>query len=131
MTELTSSRAKYVDDVLNGVENPFATLEALGEHVQMLWMKLGESGVNVWETDERGALHRPKGHPGEMVYHLNAVDQYRYELLNGFSALLPELHDASEGDQYALELIRSPELTSLRDRHEREWQNLMSTFKKD
>ena len=85
----------YVRAVADGEENPFWTLEALQEHVQMLWGILAKQGVEIWENGKRGG-ERPKGEVGTAVYHLRAVDDYSKKLFEGFAALEHVLYRASD-----------------------------------
>lgn len=128
MAEYSSPNAQYVDAVLRREENPFATVEALGEHIGMLWGILAKTGVEVWEQDEKGHKQRPKGKPGEAVYHLRAVDNYQQKLTNAMGALMPDLSKADEADDEAFARIET-ELIALRDRHEQRWLEFMATFK--
>lgn len=106
--------------IASGDENPFWTIEAQGENIQMCWVALAKQGVEVWERTENRSPKRPQGTPGELVYHLRAVDEYNHKMLNAFSALLPDLKAASEGDMDALARIR-PQLEALAKHHQERW----------
>lgn len=117
---MKSHSASYIQQIIDGAENPFHTIEALGQHVGMCWHVLAHDGIEVWEADEKGHKHRPKGTPGTMVYHLRAIDTYQSNLFQAMAALLPELYSASEGDIEALSRVKTW-LEELRDFHERRY----------
>jgi hypothetical protein len=106
--------------IAGGDENPFHTLEAQGENIQMCWVALAKQGIEVWERAEMVLPKRPQGKPGELVYHLRAAEEYNHKMLNVFSALLPDLKAASEGDIDALARIR-PQLEELAKQHQERW----------
>lgn len=115
-----SYSAECVEKVRDGEENPFWTIEAIGEHVQACWGALGRMGINVLDDTDK-IKGRPKGQPGDIVYHLRAIDEYQQKVWNVVSALLPDIKRMSEGETIALNKLKL-ELTQLAERHQREWE---------
>ncbi len=118
-----SYSAQLCEEVRDGQENPFWTIEALGEHVQACWGALGKMGIPVWKNVDSRPLERPNGEIGSITYHLKAIDEYHQKILNVVAALLPDLYAAAKGDEAALERIRSP-LTLLADEYQQQWESL-------
>lgn len=75
----------YSEDMLKkieqGQENPFWTIEALGEHAGSLQYVMGQ------------------GNQEQMKYHLHAIQDYSQKLFQVMAALLPELYESSEGER--------------------------------
>jgi hypothetical protein len=117
-----SHNAKLCEKIRDGEENPFWTVEALGEHVQACWGALAEMGFDVWKRDEAGrATGRPDGEVGSIIYHLKAVNEYEQRVFNYMAALLPDLYRMSEGETVGLNKLKL-ELEELAKRHQRAWE---------
>jgi hypothetical protein len=124
-----SASARFAAEVLNGERNPFVTLEAQGENIQMLWSILAKQGAEVWEKNSAGASKRPEGNPGSLMYYVRAVDMYNREMFNYFAAILPDLYAFSESDVETLDPAERERLRELIRRHEAEWVEFMSSLK--
>jgi hypothetical protein len=114
-----SASARMVLEISEGKENPFHTLEALREHTGMLWTILAKTGVNV-RDDSDVYMRRPKGKPGEMVYHLRAVDEYAAKVFQYFAALEHDLYLASDGDKEAFKRMQQ-RLRIIAEKHQKDW----------
>lgn len=121
-----SVSARFVAEVLNGDVDPFATLEAQGESIQMLWNILAKQGVDVWEKTPTGANKRPQGEVGTLTYYVRAVDMYNSKMLNYFTALLPDLYAYSERNTEVLDTDERERLRELIRRHEARHVEFMS-----
>ena len=117
-----SPSAKMVMEITEGKENPFWTIEALQENLGMVWTKLAENGIDVW--DRSGTfLTRPKGKPGELIYYLNAVDEYAQKIFQHFAALDHDVYKASDGDEEAFKRMQQ-RLAIIAARHQKEWEEI-------
>ena len=116
-----SFSAKTVEAVRDGEENPFWTIEAIGEHVGACWGALAKMGIKVWEDRDDKRLVRERGEVGSITYHLRAIDEYQQSVFNAIAALLPDIKRMSEGETTALNKLKL-ELTQLAERHQREWE---------
>ena len=99
---MKSYSAEYIQQLLDGEENPFWTLEALGEQANACWGALAKMGIEVIDPTPEGQRQalRPRGNPGEIIYHLRAVEEYQKKLWNAFAALLPDILDFSDGESH-------------------------------
>lgn len=117
MTNYTSHSAKILIAIRDNESNPFATLEALYEHLGSLRYQFRLLGVG---------MPLPKDvKPNTPEYHLVAAEEAAKRALDAFSALLPEIYDASEGDDQAL-ASQYQHLTELANKDERKYRMLMS-----
>lgn len=122
MAKGQSASATMVNEIAEGKENPFWTIEALQEHIGECWRQLAKTGVEVW--DKSGpTLQRPKGKPDTMTYSLSAVDMYASKLFQYMAALEPDIRAASEGDKEALKRVQQ-RLAIIAARHQKEWEEI-------
>lgn len=113
-----SYNAELSEKIAAGEENLFWALEAAGEQIGSTWGALHRDGYT-WP--ERKYVGQSAGQPGEVIYHLSAVEMYVQDILNQAAALLPDLYAASEGDMEALARMR-PVLEKLARWHQERWE---------
>lgn len=127
MTTKQSASARMVLEVRDGEENPFWTIEALGEQLGSLGYSLSQAGITIRRPAYNASSAQLKGFwdniPAEhrdILYHFLAAEKYQQQIFQYVAVLLPKLYAASDGDIEALASIKD-ELTALAQAHQTEW----------
>lgn len=118
---MESHNAKLCQSIADGENNPFWTIEAVQEHINMLWSWYRKQGYEVppIENGKRQVI----GSTGDFDHELVVIGGYVQNILDMLSALMPDLYKASDGDTEALSRLE-PFLKDMRDRHESRWQQI-------
>lgn len=114
-----SPDAKILHRIAEAKENPFHTMEAISEHIGVLWGWFHKNGYEIPQIEH--GRRKAKGTVGDYDHEILVIERYLQDLLNAFSALLPELYLASNGDMEALARIK-PELLKLAERQQKRWE---------
>lgn len=127
MTSKQSASARMVLEVRDGEENPFWTIEALGEQIGSLGYCLSQAGITINRPPYNASTEQAKEFwdsiPSEhrdILYHFLAAEKYQQQIFQYVAALLPKLYAASDGDTEALASIKD-ELTALAQAHQEKW----------
>lgn len=125
-----SSSARFVAEVLEGSENPFWTLEAMGENMNQIYTELHKLGMDIGSI-ENGRRTLPSGQSKRLMEHLQAVSDYEQKLFNYFAALLPAVYQFSDhADEQPMDADERQHLRELIRYHESKWADFMSTLGK-
>lgn len=128
MSNKQSASARMVMEVRDGKENPFWTIEALGEQLGSVRHELAGMGHPIPIPTFYAQTKTPEFWEGitqdkGLIYHFLAVEEYQQKVFQYMAALLPKLYAASDGDEEALASIKQ-ELTNLANEHQRKWDEI-------
>ncbi len=120
-----SFNAKLCEEMAEGKENPFHTLEAMSEHSGAIWGWYRRQGYQMPDRENNGVGKMiPVGSVGSFDYHMIALDNYLRKVFNALCALEPELKAVADGEDDsggAMILLRE-RLKALAEMHQHNWE---------
>lgn len=116
--------ALMIEQVRDGVMNPFKTLQTLSEHLSNLGFELNEFGIKIeypegdTTTAQKNAWlqSQPKEHQQILYHYLASVEQEDI-LFKYLQVLYPVMHAAANGDEEALKSMQE-NLSAMAEAHQ-------------